>query len=97
MSHSPTKVKIGGSAFDPAALGNWLEGHVWLFLLIASVLFVFFLFQKGGFAEKYLDYRRARDEQKAKQLDDLRAITDVFKRKYDRPDPLLPFDDVERE
>ncbi len=90
---SGTAVKVGDSAFDPGALGNWIEAHLWVFLLIAAVGFVFFIFQKGGFAEKFLDYRIKREELDAKQLENAKAITDAFRRKHDRPDPLLPFGD----
>ncbi len=94
MAQSSTTVKVGDSSFDPTAIVGWIENHVWVFLLCAAIAFVFFIFQKGGFAEKYLAYRTRKDELDAKKLDDLRAVTDIFVRKYDRPDPLLPFDDM---
>lgn len=93
MSDSSTKVEIGQSSFDLAAIGDWVAGNIWLFLLFAFVGFIFFIFQKGGFAEKLLDYRLRSRELDAKQVDDLRAVADIFRRKYDRADPLLPFDD----
>jgi hypothetical protein len=93
MPDSPTKVSIGDSSFDIAAIGDWVAANVWLFLLVAFVMFVFFIFQKGGFAERFLDYRIRKTELEAKQLDDARVIADIFMRKHDREDPLLPFDD----
>lgn len=90
---SPTAVTVGESHFDVGGIGDWAAANIWVFLLIAAVLFVFFLFQKGGFAEKFLEYRIKRDELESKRLDDMRVITDIFAKKYDRPDPLLPFDD----
>ena len=92
MAHSPTTVHVGDSSVDVAAVGNWLANHVALFVLVAAILFVFFLFQKGGFAEKYLQYRIRRQELDAKQLDDARVIADIIARRYEREDPLLPFD-----
>lgn len=93
MSNSNTTVVIAGdSSLDIAAVGNWLEAHIWLFLLVAFIAFLFFIFQKGGFAEKLLDYRIRSRELEAKKLDDVRVIADIFRRKYDRPDPLLPFE-----
>ncbi len=94
MASDATNVEIGESRFDPTAIAGWIEGHIWVFLLIAFVLFVFFIFQKGGFAEKYLDYRLKKEELDAKQLSDAKVVADIFSRKYDRDDPLLPFDDV---
>jgi len=93
MQQGSTQVTVGDSHFDVAGVGNWISDHVWLFLLVAFVAFMFWIFQKGGFAEKYLEHRTRVRELDAKQLDDLKAVTDIFRRKYDRSDPLLPFDD----
>lgn len=95
MEESTTAVSVGDAHFDVAGVGNWVASHVWLFLLIAFVAFIFFLFQKGGFAEKFLAYRTRVRELDAKKLDDVKAITDILRRKYDRADPFLPFDDVD--
>lgn len=93
MNESDTRITVGDGGFDLAGVGNWVIEHLWLFLLIAFVAFVFWLFQKGGFAEKFLDYRVRTKELDAKQLDDIRIMADIFRRTYDRDDPLLPFDD----
>lgn len=85
-------VKIGHSSIDVVAIGNWAEAHLWMFLLIAAIGFVFFIFQKGGFAEKYLDYRVRKAELDAKKLDDVRRLADILERKFGREDPFLPFD-----
>ena len=99
MSNSPTRVEVGETtSFDVAAVGDWISDHVWLFLLVAFVAFVafvFHLFRRGGFAEKLLEYRVKVKELDAKQLDDARELADIMRRKYDREDPLLPFDDPE--
>lgn len=83
---------IGDSHFDVAAIGNWLASNIYLFLLVASVAFIFFIFQKGGFAEKFLESRTRARELDAKMLDDARVLADILLRKYDRDDPMLPFD-----
>jgi hypothetical protein len=93
VATSRTKVVIGDSNFDLAGIGGWIEGHVWLFLLTALVAFIFFIFQKGGFAEKLLEYRLKVRELDARQIDAARALADRLKRQYDRDDPLLPFYD----
>ena len=94
MADSPTRVEVGDTtSFDVAAVGDWISNHVWLFLLVAFVAFIFHLFRKGGFAEKLLEYRVKVKELDAKQLDDARELADIMRRKYDREDPLLPFDD----
>ena len=93
MNTRPTKVELGDSSFDLAAIGDWVGNNLPIFLVLAFVAFMFFIFQKGGFAEKFLEYRIRGRELDAKQLDDSRAIADILRRKYDRPDPLLPFDD----
>lgn len=93
MADSPTKVEIGDSSFDVAGVGQWVSDNIWLFLLVVGIAFVFYLFQPSGFAEKLLDHRRKIRELDAKHLDDTRAIADILQRRFDREDPLLPFDD----
>lgn len=93
MPGESTNVKIGEAAFDIAGVGDWAANHISFLLLIAGVAFIFWLFQKGGFAEKFLDYRIRGRELDAKQLDDTRILVDIFREKYGRDDPLLPFDD----
>jgi hypothetical protein len=93
MNESATKIAIGDSGFDLAGIGQWVSNNVSLFLLFAFVGFIFWIFQRGGFAEKYLEYRTKGKELEAKQLDDVRVLTDIFRRTYDRDDPYLPFDD----
>lgn len=96
MESSPTRVDVGEGSFDLAGVGGWIEAHLWLFLLFAAIVFVFFIFQKGGFAEKYLEYRTRKEELDAKRLDDMRVIADMLSRRHDRDDPLLPYDDLEQ-
>lgn len=93
MDDSPTKINVGEGSFDIAGVGQWISDNIWLFLLLVGIGFVFFLFQKGGFAEKLLEYRIKSKELDAKQLDDTRVIADILRRRFDREDPFLPFDD----
>lgn len=93
MGQSSTQVQVGNNSFDIVEVGNWVTNNVWVFLLVAFVVFMFHVFQKGGFAEKLLDYRIRKKELDAKQVEDVRILIDISKRKYDREDPLLPFDD----
>lgn len=93
MAESPTKVEIGNGSFDVAGIGQWISDNIWLFLLIVGIGFVFYLFQKGGFAEKLLEYRIKSKELDSKRLDDTRVIADILRRRFDREDPFLPFDD----
>ena len=93
MSGAPTKIEVGDASFDVAAVGDWVGQNVWLFLLVAFVAFIFFIFQRGGFAEKYLEYRIKIRELDAKQVDDTRILADILRRNYDREDPYLPFDE----
>lgn len=85
-------IKTGDGSIDVIALVNWANEHIWVFLLIAAVLFIFFLFQRGGFAEKYLEYRTKREELDANKARDMRVIVEMFRRRHDREDPLLPLE-----
>lgn len=80
--------------FDLVAIGDWISNNIWLFLLVAAVAFVFHLFRPNGFAIKWLEAKTRQRELDAKQVDDVRAIANIFAMRFDRPDPLLPFDDV---
>lgn len=93
MGESSTRIEYAGGGFDLAAVGQWVQDHIWLALLCIFIAFIFHLFRPGGFAEKYLEYRTRKSELDSKHLDDVRKLTDMFKRKYDRDDPFLPFDD----
>lgn len=86
-----TAVEIGEAKFDIAGVGGWINDHIWLGLLIAAVVFIFWLFQKGGFAEKLLEYRIKARELDAKKLDDARRVADILSRKYEGDEPRLPF------
>ena len=94
MTEKSTTVHVGDSSFDIAGVGDWLVHNIGFFVLLAAVAFIFFLFQKGGFAEKLLDYRLRRKELETRQLDDAKVIADMLNRRYERDDPLLPFDDA---
>lgn len=80
------------SGINIVALGDWIKANIWLFLLFAFIAFIFFLFQKDGFAIKWMELKVRERELDSKQLDDARVLADIFMRRYDRPDPLLPFD-----
>jgi hypothetical protein len=87
-----TSVEVGETSFDVAGIGAWISDNIWLFMLLVFIAFIFHIFSKGGFAEKLLEYRFKGRELDAKQLDDARRLADTFAKKYDRDDPLLPFD-----
>lgn len=97
MAIDATKVVIGDSNFDLAGVGGWINDHVYLFLLIAAVAFIFFIFQKGGFAEKLLEYRLKARALDSKRLDDARALADILTRKYEGDEPRLPFGETQSE
>lgn len=82
-----------GLQFDPVAVADWISNNVWIFLLIAFVAFIFHIFRPNGFAIEWIKASTRKRELDAKQLDDARFLANIFSRKYDRPDPLLPFDD----
>ena len=92
MTEPSTKVTIGDSAFDIAGVGNWVTANIWVFLLVAFVVFMFHVFQRGGFAEKYLEYRNRNRELEASQSNDLRKIIETLDRKFDGDEPWLPFE-----
>lgn len=92
MAKAPTAVKIGDNSFDIAAVGDWIADNIWLFLLVAFVVFMFHIFQKGGFAEKYLEYSNRKRELETKQVDDVRKIIDILDKKFEGEEPWLPFD-----
>jgi len=83
---------VGDTSFDVAGVGDWISNHVWLFLLIAFVAFVFYIFQKGGFAEKFLEYRLKREQLAAQQASDVKAIAEAMSRRNEGDEPLLPFE-----
>jgi hypothetical protein len=92
MAESSTQVKIGENSFDIAGVGDWVTANIWVFLLIAFVVFMFHIFQRGGFAEKYLEYRNKKRELEANQSSDLRKIIETLDRKFDGDEPWLPFE-----
>ena len=94
MHDSTTAVEIGDSSFDVAAIGDWAISNFEYVLIAAFIVFMFWIFQKGGFAEKYLEYRVKSKELDAKQVDDMRELTDMFRQRHGVDEPLLPFDDV---
>lgn len=98
MGNGTTAVEIGDSKFDLAAIGDWIGANIWLCLLVAAIVFIFWIFRKGAFAEKLLDYRIKQRELDAKRIDDAKELANILTRKYDRDDPLLPFpDDVTKD
>jgi hypothetical protein len=92
MAGKSTSVEVGETSFDIAGVGDWVAANIWVFLLIAFVVFMFHVFQKGGFAEKYLEYRNRKRELEASQSTDLRKIIETLDRKFDSDEPWLPFD-----
>jgi hypothetical protein len=92
MATSDTRVVVGGASFDLAGVGGWALSNVWFVLLICAVLFIFYLFQPGGFAEKFMEYRNKKRELDVKQLDAARELSDKLRQQYDRDEPYLPFD-----
>lgn len=92
MAGKSTSVEVGETSFDIAGVGAWITDNIWLFMMLVFIGFIFHIFVRGGFAEKFLEYRIKGRELDAKQLDDIRRLADTFARKYDRDDPLLPFD-----
>ena len=79
--------------FDLAGILGVIEDKLWLVLVIAFIVFMFWIFQKGGFAEKLLDSRQRQRELEAKKLENLRHISDKLSRKYDGDEPFLPLPD----
>jgi hypothetical protein len=84
---------LAGSESFLAGVGQ----NIWVFLLVASVLFVFHLFRPNGFAAHFLDYQLKRRQLDSKRLDDTRRIADILQRKHDPEEPMLPFDDPSKE
>lgn len=95
MGKKSTMIEFEGGQFDLAGIGNWAESHIEIFLVIAFITFIFFIFRKGAFAEKLLEYRLKAKELDAKQLDDARVVADILRRHLGPDDPLLPFDDLD--
>lgn len=96
VANPSTKVEVGENSFDIAGVGGWINDNIWMVLLFVLIGFIFYIFQPGGFAEKMLEHRAKLKELDAKQLDDTRAIADILQRRFDREDPLLPFDDPQK-
>jgi len=86
-------VEGNGYRFDLAGLLSALEAHLPMVLLLLFVGFMFWVFQKGGFAERFLDARQRKRELDARQLENLRHIADKLGRKYDGDEPFLPLPD----
>lgn len=97
MSDSSTVIEIENSKFDLAAIGNWAEDHVEIFLLFAFIAFIFFIFRKGAFAERFLEFRLKSKELDAKRLDDSRVVADILRKQLGPDAPLLPFDEWDTE
>jgi hypothetical protein len=94
VNESSTAVVIGDAHFDMAGIGDWAADNLEIFLIFAFVAFTFWIFRKGAFAEKFLEYRLKSRELDAKQLDDSRAVADILRRHLGPDEPLLPFDDL---
>ena len=97
MSKPSTVVKSDNLEFDVAGVGDWLVDNVEFALVLALIAFIFYLFQKGGFAEKLLQYRLEKQRLEAQQKADLRAIAEAFHKKFETDSPLLPFDELKDE
>lgn len=90
MSDSPSTVQADGFSFDVAGILSAIEGQLWLVLLLLFIGFIFWIFQKGGFAEKYLESQNRKRELDAKQVESLREIAHILSDKYKDAEPFLP-------
>lgn len=88
-----TVVQAKDVEFDLAGVLGVIEDKLWIILLLLFVAFIFYIFQKGGFAEKYLESRNRARELDARQVENVRYIADKLSRKFDGDEPFLPLPD----
>lgn len=97
MRMSNTQIKApGGVEFDLASIGNWLTEHPWLVLFFVLVLFLFWIFQKDGFAIRYLEYRNRKREIESQKVSELQTLLPLIRKRVLPSQPQLPFDDERR-